>query len=218
MSGWVVAAALVIITAIGMIGLGRLPRGAWEMVGTALVLGLAGYAWQGNPGLAGSPRSAVSVAPKFDEELAKRRRGMAERLGPASQWLIISDAMGRQGKTRESANVIVSGLREHPRDANLWLALGNALVAHGGGIVSPSADYAFRRAEQIEPQALAGPYFHGLALARSGQFEEARKVWGPLAARLPRDSALEKEVVVGLYLMGRALGDVPEGTPPKQSR
>ncbi len=218
MSAWVIAALLALGTAVGVIALGRLSRGAWELVGAALVLGLAGYAWQGSPGLAGSPRSASAVKPKFDEELAKRRRGMAERLGPASQWLILSDAMGRQGKTREAANVLVSALREHPRDPYLWLGMGNALVAHGGGIVSPAADYAFRRAEQLDPKAPAPLYFHGLALARSGQFEEARRVWTPLAARLPRDSALEKEVVVGLYLMGRALGDIPEGTPPSRPR
>jgi cytochrome c-type biogenesis protein CcmH/NrfG len=212
-TGWIIAIGSGVVTALAIVLLGRLPRASWEIVAAALVLGLAGYAWQGNPGLPGSPRAAAATAPKFDEELAKRRRALGERLGPASQWLIVSDAMGRQGKTRESANVLVSALREHPRDANLWLGLGNALVAHGGGIVSPSADFAFRRAEQIEPDAPAAAYFHGLALARSGQLEQARKVWGALAARLPADDKLREELIFDLLVIARALGERPDGTP-----
>ena len=67
---WTVIAVLPILAAAGLILLGRLPRSLWELAGAALLLGVAGYAWQGRPGLTGAPREAAETAPRFDEDLA----------------------------------------------------------------------------------------------------------------------------------------------------
>ena len=129
MTGWVIAAAFAICLMVLLVAIGRIPRVSWELTAAALLLGLAGYAWQGNPGLAGAPRSAAaSNGKQFDEQVAQLRRGMAERYGPAGQWLMLSDGLGRQGKTKESANVLLAGIKQSPGDPNLWLGLGNALV------------------------------------------------------------------------------------------
>ena len=56
----------------------------------------------------------------------------------------------------------------------LWVGLGNALVAHGEGLVSPAAAFAYRRAAQIAPEDPQAPYFYGLALAKSGQIARAK--------------------------------------------
>jgi cytochrome c-type biogenesis protein CcmH/NrfG len=194
--GWVFAIGLAVIALAALIAIGRAPRTSWEIAASALLLGLAGYAWQGRPALAGDPRQPKAAAGQgFDEEMAERRRAIGERFGPAGQWLMMSDGLARQGKTKEAANVLLSGLRDSPRDPNLWLGLGNALVAHGGGIVSPGADYAFRQAMQIDPAAPAAPYFYGLALARSGDLAGARKLWAPLAERAPADSEIRAELI-----------------------
>ena len=195
MTGWIIAAGLAIAFMLGLIFIGRIPRVAREITAAALLIGLAGYAWQGNPDLAGAPRQAADKggAP-FDEKLAEQRRGMAERYGEAGQWLLLSDGLGRQGKTREAANVLLAGLKQSPNDPNLWLGLGNALVAHAGGVVSPGADFAFRHAMEIDPKAPAAPYFYGLALARAGQLQPARDLWAPLAARAPEGSEIKAEL------------------------
>ena len=195
MTGWVIAAGLAIILMAALVALGRIPRTAWEITGAALLLGLAGYAWQGHPGLAGAPKVAgLSKAGQFDEQLAEQRRGMAERYGPAGQWLMLSDGLGRQGKTKEAANVLLAGLKRSPDDPNLWLGLGNALVAHADGVVSPSADFAYRRAMAIDPEGPAPRYFYGLALARAGQLQAARELWVPLAASAPEGSKIKAEL------------------------
>src|SRR3546814_10881631 len=49
MSGWIIAIALSVLTGAAIIRFGRIPRSAWELVASALLVGLAGYAWQGNP-------------------------------------------------------------------------------------------------------------------------------------------------------------------------
>ena len=200
MNGWWIAAVFAVSLLALLILVGRIPRMAWELTAAAVLLGLAGYAWQGSPGLVGAPKvnTASDAKGQFDEQLAERRRGMAERYGKAGQWLMLSDGLGRQGKTKEAANVLLAGLKQTPDDPNLWLGLGNALIAHAGGVVSPSADFAYRRAMALDPQAPAAPYFYGLALARAGQLQAAGELWAPLAARAPEGSEIKTELEVSI--------------------
>ena len=212
MMGWIIAAGLAIPMMLALMFLGRIPRSTWEMTGAALLLGLAGYAWQGNPALSGAPREAVErAADQFDENLAEQRRGMAERYGPAGQWLVLSDGLGRQGKTREAANVLLAGLKQSPNDPNLWLGLGNALVAHAGGVVSPGADFAYRRAMAIDPEAPAASYFYGLALARAGQLQAARELWAPLAQTAPAGSRVKAELELNIARIDAMLASSGQG-------
>lgn len=195
MTGWIIAFAAAALAVAALLFVGRIPRSAREITAAALLLGLAGYAWQGHPGLAGAPRQVHEAkGEEFDEALAEKRRGLAERFGPAAQWMMLSDGLARQGKTKEAANVLLSGLRAMPKDPNLWLGLGNALVAHGDGAVSPGAAFAYRRALEIAPEAPAPRYFYGLALARAGDLQAARDLWAPLAASAPADSQVRAEL------------------------
>ncbi len=208
--GWVIAAGLAALLMVALFAIGRIPRPTWEIVAAALLLGLAGYAWQGNPRLAGS--SVVqdkADRPAFDEDLAERRRGMAERYGPSGQWLMLSDGLGRQGKTKEAANVLLSGLRDRPGDANLWLGLGNALMNHAGGALSPGAEFAYRRALALEPQSPAPRYFYGLALAQAGELKGAREMWAPLAQSAPAGSRLKAELEANIARIDAMLTGQP---------
>lgn len=215
MNGWLIAAAFAFCLMALLIAVGRIPRMSWELTAAAVLLGLAGYAWQGGPGLPGRPKmaSASTDRGKFDEQLAERRRGMAERYGKAGQWLMLSDGLGRQGKTKEAANVLLAGLRQTPDDPNLWLGLGNALIAHAGGVVSPSADFAYRRAMTLDPDAPAPPYFYGLALVRAGQLQAAKELWAPLAARAPEGSEIKAELELSIARIDAMLA---AGTPVAQ--
>jgi cytochrome c-type biogenesis protein CcmH len=206
MTGWIIAGLLAILTMGALLWLGRAPRPTWELLGAAVLFGIAGYAWQGSPGLAGSPRFVKDKPAEFDEEIASQRRALGERFGKAGQWLVLSDGLGRRGKTQEAANVLVAAVRQDPKDPNLWLGLGNALVAHGEGVLSPSAEFAFRKAMAIDPAGFAAPYFYGLALAQSGQLDGARKIWAPLAGRLPEGSKLRTELEQNLSMIDQRVG------------
>ncbi|BAV64000.1 tetratricopeptide repeat protein [Sphingobium cloacae] len=214
MTGWVVAAGLALLVLAVLFYAVSIPRMAREITAAALLLGLAGYAWQGNPGLAGAPRKAAGAqAGSFDEGLAEQRRALAERYGPAGQWLMMSDGLGRQGKTREAANVLLSGLRQTPDDPNLWLGLGNALVDHADGVVSPGAQFAYRRAMAVDEKAIAPRFFYGLALARSGQLQPARDLWAPLEQTLPEGSKLKAELKANIARIDALLAS--EGANPQ---
>ncbi|TNE42165.1 MAG: cytochrome C biosynthesis protein [Sphingomonadales bacterium] len=202
---WVIVALLLACIVAGLTLLGRLPRSLWELTGAALLLGIAGYAWQGSPGLAGAPRAAADTAPRFDEDLAKLRNSFGGQYGQTAQWLTLSDGLARQGKTREAVNVIASGLRAQPDDVALWVAMGNALVLHGDGFISPSAEYSYNQAMHLAPQSSAAPFFYGLALAQSGQYGPARKIWGALKDRVPEQSPLHAELEAYLARLDRIL-------------
>lgn len=206
--GWAVTLLLAALVMAGLVLLGRLPRMLIELAGAALLLGVAGYAWQGRANLPGSPRDAAQTAPRFDEDLAKLRDAFGGRYGKAAPWITMSDGMARQGRTQDAANVLLSGLRAEPQNADLWIAMGNALTAHSGGVVSPAAQYSYRQAMTLAPSSSAPPYFYGLALAKSGQYAEARKVWGDLvtqvAAGTPLHQMLQTDVAqLDLLLSGQ---------------
>lgn len=213
-NGWVIIAGFVIVVFAIMVALGRLPRTTWELVGAALLIGVAGYAWQGHPAQPGEPRMAKADKAAFDEGLAAQRKDMAERFSEAGAWLVLSDGLGRQGNTREAANVLRAGLKQYPKDANLWLGMGNALVSHGGGMLSPAAEYAFQQAMRLDPRA-AGPfYFYGLALAQSGELDKARAIWTSLLQRAPADAPYRADLEQNLVLIDSALaGSTGQATP-----
>lgn len=191
---WALIFALAALVFAAMVLLGRLPSGARELTGAALLVGLAGYAWQGSPQLKGATRDARSLATPFDTELADRRNALGNRFGSGAQWLTLSDGLGRQGDTQGAANVLVSALKAEPKNPDLWIGMGNALFTHAGNMLTPAADYSYRQALSLAPDATAPAYFYGLALARSGQLQDSLRYWGPLYLRLPDKAPLKAEL------------------------
>src|SRR3546814_8115507 len=127
------------------------------------MLGIAGYALQGSPALPGHPVAKEGAPECLGEALTDTRQGMADRFGPAAQWLAMSDGFARAGKTALAAQTLEKGLDSNPDNVDLWVALGNALVAHGGGMMSPAAALAFDEAAKRDPAHPAPPFFAGLA-------------------------------------------------------
>lgn len=201
MTGLIIAGALAILTGVAIMVAARLPLSQSAPLATALLLGLAGYAWQGSPGQAGNSVESGAQRIEFDEELAKKRNEIGERITGATRWMVISDGLARQGNTAQAANVLLSGLREFPEDPNIWVGLGNALMAHGNRVLSPAADYSYRQALRYQPEGVSPNYFYGLALAESGDFAKSRAVWSGLADRLPEDNEMRPELIRNIALL-----------------
>lgn len=200
MTGLLIALGLALATTIAIFFAARLSLAKLAPLATALLLGLAGYAWQGSPGLAGKPVKAASTV-KFDEALAQKRRDLGERISRATAYMVMSDSFGARGETKEAANAVVLGLRKYPDDSNLWVGLGNALMVHANGNLTPASEYAFRQAMTLQPKGISPQYFYGLALAESGKFEAARAIWLELAARLPESMDLREELIRNIALL-----------------
>jgi cytochrome c-type biogenesis protein CcmH/NrfG len=196
--GWAIPLVMAAAVFAGLRRFAGLDRSGLQLVLAALLLALAGYAWQGSPGLPGSPHAAAERPPLPETAFAALRRDMFGGFDSADRWLTIAEGRLRRGDTREAAGVIRSALRAHPRNAILWTGYGDALVLHGDGLLSPAADLAFRRAVALAPKHPGPSIFYGIALAQNGRFEEAERRWRQALALSPPDApwrpGLERQI------------------------
>lgn len=209
---WLLLAGLLVVG--GMIWLGKLPDAARPLAAAAVMVGLAGYALQGHPSLPGKPVAALTEPEGFGEAITDRQNGMADRFGPAAQWIAMSDGFARTGKTQYAAQTLEKGLELYPDNVDLWVGLGNALVAHGGGMMSPAAALAFDEAAKRDPGHPAPPFFAGLALAQSGDLKGAEAVWSRLLARTPADAPWRADLAMRLAQLRQAMGRTAAGDAP----
>ena len=190
MTVWIIVIGLA-LAAFAVIAFGfKAPRKGWEAIAAALVLGLAGFAYQARPEQPGAPklaaeppRTAGAALVKVRQELATGSTGSAVGAVGADRFTITADALTRQGHFADAAGLRLGTIKAQPRDAQAWLALANDLVGHADGALSPAALYAFGRASALDPQAPGPPFFLGLALAQNGRLTEARDLWAQLLAR-----------------------------------
>ncbi|RIV79713.1 tetratricopeptide repeat protein [Pelagerythrobacter aerophilus] len=177
----VLAGAMFLIAAFAL----RLPRAAWAAFGAALLFGLAGYALQANLDMPAAPKAAVPEASEASAAMIEARRAMFDSTMQASDFVLVSDGFARRGQYADAAQMLRGVVRENPGHAEAWVALGNALVEHADGNLTPAALYAYARAEQAAPGHPAAPYFHGLALLRAGRAYDTRDLWAQTIADAP---------------------------------
>ena len=202
--GWL----LMILMALAVLGVlwrfGRFDKASLQFLGAALFVAFAGYAWQGEPGHIGQPKAAPSREAVRDSAFAEVRGDMLGEFDTAARWLTIADSYQRRGDTLNAAGVIQSAIREHPGNADLWVGLGNALVLHADGMMTPAAELAFQRAANIAPGHPGPQFFYGLALAQGGQYDEAEAIWRRLLAGAPEDVSWRPMVEERLMLLQQA--------------
>ena len=190
---WIVAMATALVALIAIALLRRRAREGsrqgLELIGAALLLALAAYGLQASPGLPGAPKVPVQERVGDAQALVEARKGMGEPGAPAgSSWLVIADGMARHGRYADASAVLLGALDDNPRDADAWLALGNALVGHADGLLTPAALHAYQQAAAAAPDHPGPPFFLGLALAQSGRLAEGRAMWADLLARSPAEA------------------------------
>lgn len=219
MNGWILMVILAAATFAGLWVFFRRDKGALQFLGAALLFAFAGYAWQGSPALPGRPKPPPERQQVPDSAFAETREDMLGRFDRAWYWLNMSDGFARRGDTQGAAQVISAGLRESPNDADLWAGLGSALVTHSGGMMTPAADLAFRRAQAIAPEHPAPRFYYGLALAQGGQFDQAEQIWRELLGAAPPDADYRR--ILESQLQGlaqaRAEGRIPPAAPAAPS-
>lgn len=204
MIGWAMLLAAGIAAAVAMWWLG-FPRPLWAFGAAALMLGAAGYAWQGEPSMPGSPVERRAAGRPVDPEIVAMRQAFFGRFGSESASFVASDGLRRGGATGASVSVMLGATRANPQSQAAWTGLADAIVEHDGGqVVSPAARLAFDRAILIDP-AQPGPwFFDGLALARTGDLEAARPRWARAYALTP-ESRLKDEIALRLALLDQII-------------
>lgn len=186
---WALAILLAAAAFVALAFVLKAPREGRSAIALALLLGLGGYAIQASPGIPGAPKQAVEAVVGDPAALVEARRTLVRKDAPiGDQWMVIGDALARNGQFADAAGVLLGAVEHDPKNADAWLALANALTAHADGTLSPASLMAYRKAAEAAPDHPGPPFFLGMALAQSGKLAEARALWADLLARSPADA------------------------------
>ena len=203
---WLPILSLALVVALAFTLVLRVRRSNLTLVGSALLLGLAGYAWQGHPGMGGAPKLGGDGAQEDGRAMVEARRSFEQgRLG--DKFLVVSDAFARQGNFANAAGFLLGVVRNNPKDGQAWLAMANALTAHADGNLTPASLYAYRMARAADPADPAPDFFLGVTMIRDGRLIEAHKLWRNALQLSPADAPwradLEQRIATLEALMRR---------------
>jgi cytochrome c-type biogenesis protein CcmH len=199
---------LIALLSLALLWLMKLRGPMLTMAAAAIAFGCAGYALQGSPGLAGQPRASARRTPPMP--LSGARHALTGQFDYADIWLNMADGLASRGNTEQAASLLAAQVSRHSGEYKLWIGLGNALTDHARTI-TPAARYAYARAAELAPGHPAPAFFLGLAEGRSGNTEQAVKLWREVLANAPADASWRPMVEDGLLMMTRGAGTPPVG-------
>jgi cytochrome c-type biogenesis protein CcmH len=188
MNGWIILIVFAIMAFAALVKLGRLSNIVYQPLAAALILGCAGYAYQGNPFAVGASAQSLKTENKAADAVIAMRADMDQNFSVARPYLILSDSFSRDGKYTLAANYISAGIRRYPENADLWAGLAVQLVLANDGKMSPPALFAFGRVRKLLPRHPAPDYFAGLDALFEGRPDEALAYWRKLLLDPPKSS------------------------------
>jgi cytochrome c-type biogenesis protein CcmH len=177
MNGWVALALLATISLAALVLIGRLQKGYWQIAAAAVLLGMTGYALQGSPSVGSAPGKSLAAKEDAAVQLVDMRADMDQSFGGAKRWLVTADSFAKQGDYKLSASYIQAGLKQNPKDPDLWSALGLQLMLASKGEMSLPAQLAFDKARAIRPNYPSPYYFAGISRLFSGDIDSAILLW-----------------------------------------
>lgn len=213
--GWLLFLGLAIAAGL-LLWLLRYPRRLWAVPAMAVMLGGAGYAWQGSPGLAGQSVEAAKQEGQIDPELVALREAFFGRFNFDAAYFMASDAMERSGSTQAAAKVMIGAVRKAPDDAALWTWAGVVVAQNDGNQISPASRFAFQRAMTLAPKHPGPAFFYGLAHIREGKLAEARPFWAKAVELTPSNASYRGELLTRLFLLDRFLESQQAGPAPQR--
>lgn len=159
------------------------PRpGGWPALAGAALCGLLAYALAGEPLMPSRPAAPMLIDAVGPPAFAAARQELPGVFGDAAAWITIAEALDRGGSADDAVSVLLTGIDRVPDSADLWAALGNALVLHAEGTMPPAARLAYARAARIDPASPSPRYNEGIAWMLAGDPRRAVAVWEALRA------------------------------------
>ncbi len=204
--GWLILLAM-IAAAAALLRLSGLRGPFMTTALAALALGAAGYALEGRPNYPGM--SAAQQARPKPLSLVDARHAFFGDFASGESWMRISEALAASGDQRQAIEILTTSVKRSPGDAQLWIGLGNALFEQGGKL-TPPAEFAYRRAAQVQPEGPAAPFFYGLALARSGNPQAAVAIWQDILAKAPKNASWRPLIEQGVAAISSTTTSAPK--------
>jgi hypothetical protein len=208
MMGWIVL-ALIGASVAALFAWLRMPRLVWPLAGSALMLGAAGYAWQGSPKQPSHFVAADAVKLPVDPRYKALRDTFFGRFGGESVYFGVSDAALSIGSTRVAVRILTGGVDYAPTNVALWTELGNAIALHDEGNVSPASLLAYRQAMLVSPTHPGPRFFLALSYLRAGDLVRGRAWLARALAITPKDASYRDEIAVRLAALDQIMKQQP---------
>ncbi|MDG2532321.1 cytochrome c biogenesis factor-like protein [Sphingomonas sp. HITSZ_GF] len=218
MMGWAMFAALALVALLALAVL-RYPVKLWSVPATAVMLGAAGYTWQGSPALPGHPVKPNTQKAEIDQGLIDLRDAMFGKYGTyAWSYANLADGMVRTGNPEMVVGVWQGAVRKVPEDVALWTGFGTALAEHDGNQVSPAAQLAFDKALALSPGHPGPHFFYGLALVRANRYADALPWWKKAVELTPPTATYRRELELRLIALEMFLAQQQGQASPPAAR
>jgi cytochrome c-type biogenesis protein CcmH len=197
--------------------LARRTAAGLALVGIPL-LSLSLYLGLGAPNLPGAPLAARLQQPPAADDIAaliaKVEAHLAEDPQDGRGWEVIAPVYLRLGRGEDAVRAYESAIRLLGSTAERQIALGQAILAVEGGIVTAEAREAFEAANALDPAAPEPRFFMGVASEQEGNFAQAAVLWRDLLAEAPADApwrgAVEEALANVDPRAGSSSTDAPE--------
>lgn len=156
------------------------------------------YSAIGAPGVPGEPlaqRMARNPAESsIDELIARAEKHLADNPDDARGWEILGPVYMRQQRFADAATAWRNAIRIAGSSAQRESALGEAIAAAAGGVVTADARAAFERALAKDPNEPKSRFLLASGLAQEGKLAEAADAWQKMKLALAADSPWHEPV------------------------
>lgn len=156
------------------------------------------YSAIGTPGLPGEPlaqRMARNPAESsVDELVARAEKHLADNPDDARGWEVLGPVYMRQQRFADAATAWRNAIRIAGSSAQRESALGEAIAAAAGGVVTQDARGAFERALAQDPNEPKSRFLLASGLAQEGKLAEAADAWQKMKLALAADSPWHEPV------------------------
>lgn len=202
---------------------GRVSPPVLAVAGAAALLAASGaYLAGGKPGMPGQPyaqRAAerASADPQSlspDEQFMRLEEIVRSRPGDQTGWRLYARELLKRGRTLEAVEAYRTAAAIEP-DAGIYTELGETLIVMNEGEITPEAESAFRRALEVDGEALSPAFYLAAAAYDSDPNAETAmalvEVAGQAASDDPRAAPLAAAVAGRLARprMGPETGPAP---------
>ena len=169
--GWMTPAAIALVTPAAAVGL---------------------YLWLGSPGAPDRPLAERAQEMQQVQHMEAAVMQLAQRLSndpsDLEGWAMLGRGYMAMNRYADAANAFRQAKERGLNNAELNAALGEALTADNGGVVTASALAAFEEALQQVPREPRSRYYLALARYQAGYPEDAFQAWQALLRESPADA------------------------------
>lgn len=173
------------------------------------------YLLLGSPGMPGMPlaerEAEVEQAAHMDQAVAELARRLSNDPSDPEGWAMLGRGYMALERFPDAANAFRQARERGLDTAEVNAALGEALTAANGGMISPPARRAFEQALRLEPREPRARYYLGLALYQEGRLDDAMNAWMALLHDSRPDAPWVPLLRQNLIRLGAELGMPSDG-------